>query len=176
MQLSACEAFSLRHQEQVCLRKRTQRHGVISTLQRCMKHAHIITQRSTHAICLLLFTTRWRARPGTACWLALAEEQQRKFHFLLILVMNLPGWLRLFPKLNYHFPRFVATTLCCVRHAPSACSHVRLFWLLGIYLETEESSCQVLCSVAIDLMDSCAISEDRSSISACQAEQMHHMI
>lgn len=47
VQLSACEALSLRHQEQVCLRKRTQRHGVISTLQRCMKHAHIITQKHT---------------------------------------------------------------------------------------------------------------------------------
>lgn len=51
-QLAMAKLLSLRHQQQVCLRRHTQRHGVMSSLQCiCMKHAH----SGTHAVCLLFF-------------------------------------------------------------------------------------------------------------------------
>lgn len=102
----------------MCLRRRTQRHAVISTLQRCMKHAH----SSTHAVCLLLFTRKWGAWPWTACWLALTKEQTNWLSVAIVMGLYLPGELYLLPSsLNVSQIQLSPHTICC-KHTP--CVHV----------------------------------------------------
>lgn len=115
------QAFSLRHQEQVCLRRHTQRHGVRSTLQRCMKHAHIITHSSTHAVCLLFFTRKWGAWPSTTFWLTpdkVAEEFSVCCHCYGTVSYGIAVSP---PKFNYHLRLLVANTPPIVLFMLSMC-------------------------------------------------------
>lgn len=112
------QAFSLRRQEQVCLRRHTQRHGVRSTLQRCMKHAHIITHSSTHAVCLLFFTRKWGAWP-TTFWLT-PDKVAEEFSVCCHCYRTVSYGIAISPpKFNYHLRLLVANTpplfcSCCL--------------------------------------------------------------
>lgn len=110
--------LSLRRQEQVCLRRHTQRHGMMSTLQRCMKHAH----GSTHAVCLLLFSQKNEGH-GPAPPADSPRQRSRGIYSLLPLLWDcisqdscISSHLPLmFPKFNYHLTLFVAGTLPLLR-------------------------------------------------------------
>lgn len=113
------QAFPSRRQEQVCLRRHTQRHGVISMLQRCMKHAHIITHSGTCNVCLLLFYQKMRGMALYRCRLTLTEQQRNLLCAAVVMRLHLPGELCIFPHLplmfpqfNYHLMLFVVSTLC----------------------------------------------------------------
>lgn len=119
-------------------------------LQRCMKHAHIITHSSTHAVCLLLFTRKWGARPGTACRLApdkVAEEFTVCCHCYGTVSCRIAVSS---PKFNYHLRLLAANTpplfrACCaclcarVRARPSDSGYVILiFQFFFLSLKTSQ--------------------------------------
>lgn len=153
-----------------------------------MKHAHIITHSSTHAVCLLLFYQKMRST-ALRCLLTRPDKRSRGIYCLLPLWWDcisqdscissyLPSML---PKFNYHlFVATVAHSLCCVRVCwwPCVRSHTFEFFIsrdrTHIHkwqAQPKTSNSFISSSVSVAIACSCAILRRRKKTSAILAEQ-----